>query len=36
MITRWFTHNLALKIISLGLAIVIWIYANSELLKSLR
>ena len=29
----WFTHNLALKIIALGLAIVTWIYVNGELKK---
>ena len=28
---KWFTHNLILKIISLGLAIVTWIYVNGEL-----
>jgi len=26
-------HNLALKLISLGLAIITWIYVNGELIK---
>jgi YbbR domain-containing protein len=26
-------HNLSLKIISLGLAIITWIYVNGELLR---
>ena len=31
----WFTHNLTLKIIALGLAIFTWIYVNGELAKSI-
>lgn len=29
----WFTHNLGLKLIALGLAVITWIYVNGELLK---
>ena len=29
----WFTHNLALKLIALGLAVFTWIYVNGELMK---
>ena len=34
MKTNWFTHNIVLKLIALGLAIITWIYVNGELLKS--
>ncbi len=30
---KWFTHNLGLKLIALGLAIITWIYVNGEILK---
>lgn len=30
---RWFSQNLALKLIALGLAILTWYYVNGELLK---
>jgi YbbR domain-containing protein len=30
----FFLHNLSLKIIALGLAIVAWIYVNGEILKN--
>ncbi len=30
---KWFTHNLTLKLFSLVLAIVTWIYVNGELGK---
>ena len=30
---KWFTYNLGLKIIALGLAIATWIYINGELVK---
>lgn len=30
---RIFLHNLSLKIISLGLAIITWIYLNGEILR---
>lgn len=30
---RWFTHNLPLKLIALGLAIITWIYVNRELMR---
>ena len=30
---KWFTHNLVLKLIALGLAITTWIYVNGELIK---
>lgn len=33
MIKRVFTHNLGLKLLALGLAIITWIYVNNELLK---
>lgn len=32
---KWFTHNLGLKLIALGLAVVTWIYVNGELVKSI-
>ena len=28
-----FTHNLTLKLISLGLAIIVWFYVSRELIK---
>ncbi len=30
---NFLTHNLSLKIIALGLAIIMWIYVNGEILK---
>lgn len=30
---EWLTHNLGLKLIALGLAVITWIYVNGELLK---
>lgn len=30
---EWITHNFWLKMISLGLAILTWIYVNGELAK---
>ena len=30
---NWFTHNLVLKLVALGLAIITWLYVNNELLK---
>ncbi len=30
---KWFTHNLALKLIALGLAVITWIYVNGEIMK---
>lgn len=30
---KWFTHNLGLKLIALGLAIITWIYVNREMLN---
>ena len=30
---NWIIHNLGLKLIALGLAIITWIYVNGELLK---
>ncbi len=30
---RWFAHNLFLKLIALGLAIITWIYVNRELMR---
>lgn len=33
MIKKWITHNLGLKLVALGLAIITWIYVNGELLK---
>jgi|GEM_PF-1385736 hypothetical protein len=32
MIRGWLTHNLALKMIALGLAIVTWLYVQEILL----
>lgn len=32
MIRGWFTHNLMLKIIALGLAIITWLYVQEILL----
>jgi len=29
----FFTHNIGLKLIALGLAIITWIYVNGELIK---
>lgn len=34
MIKKWATHNLALKIIALGLAVVTWLYVNGALIKN--
>lgn len=33
MIKKFLTHNLALKLIALGLAVITWIYVNGELPK---
>ncbi len=33
MIRRWLTHNAGLKIISLALAIITWIYVKGEMIK---
>ena len=30
---KFITHNLGLKLIALGLAIIAWIYVNGELLQ---
>ena len=30
---NFLTHNLGLKLIALGLAVITWIYVNGELLK---
>ncbi len=30
---NWLTHNLLLKLVALGLAIITWLYVNNELLK---
>ena len=30
---QWFTHNLPLKLIALGLAVITWIYVNRELMR---
>ena len=30
---RFFIHNFSLKVISLGLAIIAWIYVNGEILR---
>jgi len=30
---KWFTHNLGLKLIALGLAVITWIYVNGEAMK---
>jgi hypothetical protein len=30
---NFFLHNLSLKIVSLGLAVITWIYVNGEILK---
>lgn len=30
---RFFLHNISLKIISIGLAIIAWIYVNGEILR---
>lgn len=29
----FFTNNLALKLIALGLAVITWIYVNGEIMK---
>jgi len=29
----WFTHNLILKLVALGLAVITWFYVNNELLN---
>ncbi len=34
IIKRWFTHNITIKIIALGLAVITWIYVNWELARS--
>ena len=31
---KWLTHNLALKLIALGLAIITWLYVNGVLIQS--
>jgi hypothetical protein len=31
--TRFLFNNLSLKIVSLGLAVITWIYVNGEILK---
>lgn len=33
MIKRWFSHNVVLKLISFGLAIITWIYVNDQIHK---
>jgi len=33
MVKKWVTHNLGLKLIALGLAIITWIYVNGEIMK---
>ncbi len=33
MIKKWLTHNLALKIIALGLAVVTWLYVHGALIN---
>ncbi|HQO58867.1 MAG TPA: hypothetical protein PLT76_09140 [Candidatus Omnitrophota bacterium] len=30
---KWVTHNLGLKLIALGLAIITWIYVSGEILR---
>lgn len=30
---RWILHNLVLKLIALGLAIITWLYVNGEILQ---
>ena len=30
---NFITHNLALKVVSLGLAIIVWFYVSRELIK---
>ncbi len=30
---KWFTDNLSLKLIALGLAIITWVYVNRELMR---
>ncbi len=30
---KWLTHNLGLKLIALGLAIITWIYVSGEILR---
>ena len=32
---NWLTHNIFLKVIALGLAIITWIYVNSSLIRSM-
>ncbi len=34
-IKNFFTYNIGLKLIALGLAIVTWLYVNGELVKNL-
>ncbi len=36
MIKKWFTHNLILKLIALGLAAITWVYVNDELSKHIH
>jgi len=31
---NWITHNLVLKLIALGLAVMTWVYVNGLLAKS--
>ena len=31
---NWLTHNLGLKILAFGFAIITWIYVNGELIKA--
>ncbi len=36
MIKKWVTHNIILKLIALGLAVITWIYVNDELGRHIR
>ena len=36
MIKKWFTHNIGLKLIALGLAIITWIYVKDDLSRHIR
>lgn len=33
MIKRWLTENISIKILALILAIIVWLYINSDLIR---
>ena len=33
MIKRWLTENITIKILALALAVIVWLYINSDLIR---